>query len=482
MPTYKTPGVYFEEIPKFPPSIAAVETAIPAFIGFTEKADKNGDSLVKVPVRLTSLLEFEEIFGKANVKNFEVKVEQTKLESSGQIIETTPSFQTAPGEIPDKFLHYAMQMFFGNGGGPCYVISIGDYSTVFNKTLFTDVFAKLDGYDEPTLLVFLDACLGNDTDHADIVNAALAHCAKMQDRFAIIDVRNAVSGGTDDIADVTTNFRGKVVSNLKYGAAYFPYLKTSIPFYTDDEHVTVKTHKVNTLKTDKTTTAAKGQAHNKKLSHQDVKEKENVVYNAVKRFVSNATVTIPPSAAVAGVYARVDKSRGVWKAPANVSIRNVITPAIRITNDLNNELNIDATSGKSVNAIRSFTGKGTLVWGSRTLAGNDKENRYVPVRRFLNFAEESIKKAIGRLVFEPNDANTWTKVGSMVENFLILQWRDGALQGAKPEDAFFVTVGLNKTMSAQDILDGRMIVEIGLAIVHPAEFIVLRIVQMMPKS
>ena len=172
----------------------------------------------------------------------------------------------------------------------------------------------------------------------------------------------------------------------------------------------------------------------------------------------------------------------MWKAPANASLLNVIEPAIKITNDDNDGLNVDAGSGKSVNVIRAFTGKGTLVWGARTLAGNDNENRYVPVRRFLIFAEESIKKAIAAFVFEPNDGNTWIKVRSMIESFLTRQWRDGALAGAKADDAFYVSVGLNKTMTAQDILDGRMIVEVGLAIVRPAEFIILQFVQKLQES
>jgi phage tail sheath protein FI len=114
------------------------------------------------------------------------------------------------------------------------------------------------------------------------------------------------------------------------------------------------------------------------------------------------------------------------------------------------------------------------VWGARTLAGNDNEWRYINVRRFFNMAEESIKKATEQFVFDPNDANTWTKVRGMIENFLILQWRQGALAGAKPEDAFYVSVGLGQTMTALDILEGRMIVEIGLAAVRPAEFIILK--------
>ena len=127
-----------------------------------------------------------------------------------------------------------------------------------------------------------------------------------------------------------------------------------------------------------------------------------------------------------------------------------------------------------MNALRSFTGKGILVWGARTLAGNDNEWKYVPVRRFFNMVEESVEKATAQFVFEPNDANTWVKVRAMIENFLILQWRAGALAGAKPEQAFYVRVGLGETMTADDILNGIMNIEIGMAAVRPAEFIVLK--------
>lgn len=146
---------------------------------------------------------------------------------------------------------------------------------------------------------------------------------------------------------------------------------------------------------------------------------------------------------------------------------------VNITHEQQEDLNIH-TSGKSINAIRPFAGKGILVWGARTLAGNDNEWRYIPVRRFFNMAEESIKKATEQFVFEPNDKNTWVKVRAMIENFLTLQWRAGALSGAKPEQAFFVRVGLGETMTAQDILEGRMNIEIGMAVVRPAEFIILK--------
>jgi len=205
-----------------------------------------------------------------------------------------------------------------------------------------------------------------------------------------------------------------------------------------------------------------------------IEKSDSQTFNEIRAQLAKLYVKMPPSSAIAGVYARVDRDRGVWKAPANVGLNYVIRPSVKITNDMQDGLNVDAGSGKSINAIRSFTGKGTLVWGARTLAGNDNEWRYVSVRRFFNMVEESVKKATAQFVFEPNDANTWVKVRAMIENFLILQWRAGALAGAKPDDAFYVRVGLGQTMTAEDILNGYMHIEIGLAVVRPAEFIVLK--------
>lgn len=197
------------------------------------------------------------------------------------------------------------------------------------------------------------------------------------------------------------------------------------------------------------------------------------IYANIKRAIAAKGIVIPSSGAVVGVYAATDANRGVWKAPANVSLANVVRPTIKVDNQTQESLNVHPT-GKSINIIRSFTGKGVLIWGARTLAGNDNEWRYVPVRRLFNTAEESIKKATEFVVFEPNDANTWLRTRTMIENYLTGLWRQGALAGAKPSDAFFVNVGLGETMTSQDILEGRMIVEIGLAAVRPAEFIIIR--------
>lgn len=204
-------------------------------------------------------------------------------------------------------------------------------------------------------------------------------------------------------------------------------------------------------------------------------------FKAVQERIRKDMSLMPPSGAVAGVYANTDRSRGVWKAPANVSLRGVIAPAYKLTDQEQGSLNLHDT-GKSVNAIRAFTGKGILVWGARTLAGNDNEWRYVNVRRFFNYVEESTKKASEPFVFEANDANTWIRIRAMIENFLTLQWRQGALAGASTKEAFYVKVGLNETMTALDILEGRLIVEIGMAAVRPAEFIILRFSHKMQES
>lgn len=183
---------------------------------------------------------------------------------------------------------------------------------------------------------------------------------------------------------------------------------------------------------------------------------------------------ITPCAAIAGIYATTDANKGVWQAPANVSVSSVCAVKEIISDYEQEDMNVDATAGKSINAIRYFSGKGIIVWGARTLDGNSNEWRYVPVRRLFNYIEESVQKSTNWAVFQPNDANTWVKVRCQIENFLSNLWRDGALAGSTPDKAFYVRVGLDETMTAQDILEGKMIVEIGLAAVRPAEFIILK--------
>ena len=188
-----------------------------------------------------------------------------------------------------------------------------------------------------------------------------------------------------------------------------------------------------------------------------------------------------PSAAMAGVYARVDNSNGVWKAPANVSINGVVSTAVNMTNEEQEDLNVPL-NGKAVNAIRYFIGDGIKVWGARTLNGNSLDWRYINVRRTIIMLEESIKQACKAYVFENNTATTWLTMKNMIDNFLNGIWRRGGLAGQTPEDAYEVHVGLGDTMTAEDILEGYLRITVKVALIRPAEFIELTFQQLQQKS
>lgn len=474
---YNRPGVYIEEISTLPFSVAAVETAIPAFIGFTEQAvNASGEDLKMVPTRIKSMLEYRDLFGEGSEPNIVVEVTVADVISHAKV-------ETIAASTPDptRFKMYdALQAFFANGGGPCYIVSVGGYGVnnsngnVSNnfKAMGADptspgALSAIKKIDEVTLLVFPDAAVLTELRYYELMQQALTQCARLQDRFTLIDVKtNGPTALQNDPPKALRNSSTLGTQNLSYGAAYYPHIVSSFSYpYPSDE----------------TNIFLSGGSFGAKISLSAAKADSNLAPLLTHQFLaqlktvaSNVPVELPPSPFIAGVYAAVDNSRGVWKAPANVSIAGVkkLTQPI---DDVDQEtLNVDATSGKSINAIRKFTGRGNMVWGARTLAGNDNEWRYVSVRRFFIMAEESIKKATARFVFESNDANTWVKVRAMIENFLFNQWRAGALTGAKPTQAFFVKVGLGETMTAQDILEGRMIIEIGMAVVRPAEFIILR--------
>ncbi len=474
MEDFKTPGVYIREVPKFPPSVAQVETAIPAFIGYTQLVAFEGESLLNKPVRISSLAQYSEIFGGAyKVINSIFPLTNVGINPQGQITglgdwNTRQTFK----------MYQSLQMYFANGGGACYIVSVGDYfnAGAVRSISEIDIINGLNAVakeDEPTLLVFPDATGVTDiAKYHSILTAALTQCFDLKDRFTICDVQNA---GQANLAAAVGTFRNEIgVQNLNYGAVYHPYIKTIINFDYDETAITFvqaahefTNFKLNELKAGKNVAG-------KILTNTSL-------YEAIKKEISKQTLILPPSSTMAGVYASVDGTRGVWKSPANFSLNYTKELTIKIDEETQKDLNVH-TTGKSINALRFFGGKGNLVWGARTLAGNDNEWRYISVRRFFIMVEESVKKASEPMVFEPNDANTWVKVKGMIENFLFLQWRAGALAGMKPQHAYFVNVGLGITMTALDILEGRMIVEIGMAAVRPAEFIILRFSHKMQES
>jgi uncharacterized protein len=653
--TVKTPGVYIEEVPKFPPSIAQVETAIPAFIGYTARADEYGPGDLKnKAVKISSLLDYETYFGGA-----------PSLAITQVTVDALNNFKSA-NISQSLFMYDSLRMFFKNGGGDCYIVSVGLYTDPKAKGDFLDEgkgLKVIEKVDEPTLLIFPDnSLLTNDSDYYEVYQQALMQCEQLKDRFVVMDVKN------NDYKGET--FRSGIgINNLKYGAVYTPWLEVILPrqikysdfmnnsifpnrFQRDGVNVTLsdlgsgdltpRIEKLNDAVADNVkvstsittlqgssanvaarysalenalsvtpnpanleavmaflfdiarevdklagaTSAAVTNSNNLKLNYENtikslvtsyskiisyeveadaeltsaytvqhsisspthanwavapnphifttppaslnvmsgaddaamirsiiplLRTEFNFInsyfssaivktaalteqeadkglaivfpaYKAILDGIQNTKTILPPSGSVTGIYAFVDRTRGVWKAPANVSISGIIGPATTFNAGQLDALNIDVTAGKSINAIRAFTGKGTLVYGARTLAGNDNEWRYVSVRRLFNMVEESVKKATEQFVFEPNDANTWVKVKAMISNYLTVLWRQGALAGAKPEHAFYVACGLGATMTAQDILEGKLFVEIGMAAVRPAEFIILRFSHKMQES
>jgi uncharacterized protein len=179
---------------------------------------------------------------------------------------------------------------------------------------------------------------------------------------------------------------------------------------------------------------------------------------------------VPPSGHMAGVWARSDTERGVHKAPANEIVRGALSLELSLTKGEHDQLN-----PVGINCIRAFPGRGIRVWGARTLS-SDPAWRYLNVRRLFNYVEESILEGTQWVVFEPNDLDLWQRVRRTITAFLTRTWRDGALFGATPAEAFYVKC--DAETNPPEVIDaGQLVVEIGIAPVKPAEFVIFRIAQ-----
>lgn len=601
MPTaYKTPGVYLVEKDAFPGSVVEVATAVPAFIGYTEKTEYNKNSLINKPVRITSFAEYLSIFGGAPSVRYTYKKDNSN--DAKAVLSAKPAFR----------LYDSMRIFFQNGGTTCYICSVGGYTVEKEKPDPTDSTKKItvienneidqevlckgitpfEKEQEPTLMIIPDAVSLADADLcANVHTALLAHCNKMQNRFTILDVFEGFTERNLE-KDCVADFREKVgTMYLNYGASYYPWVKTNVvssnevsfaiiepekdakgqvtgtPYkqLADDLKISVLPEWLNlTVLTEddckdlfnadpsiaglptqdsifpielgkdyadvltklNAVTVPKEQTDKEKIEDeltnlcsclqklQDNKDYFNNNKDLIKIFdrLSSFDMTnddptdmhnqlmavcpayvemvsqmldelnlMAPSAAMAGVYARVDNSNGVWKAPANVSINGVVSTAVNMTNEEQEDLNVPL-NGKAVNAIRYFIGDGIKVWGARTLNGNSLDWRYINVRRTIIMLEESIKQACKAYVFENNTATTWLTMKNMIDNFLNGIWRRGGLAGQTPEDAYEVHVGLGDTMTAEDILEGYLRITVKVALIRPAEFIELTFQQLQQKS
>jgi uncharacterized protein len=298
----------------------------------------------------------------------------------------------------------------------------------------------------------------------------------LRNRIPILDIWGGYEA--NQVNQCIENFRNTLGTNsLNFGAAYYPWLHTTM---VGDAELD-KFGYGNFSDPMKLAQLLGQDVPDKTVADDMAWMKSHPLYKTILQALRDRLNLLPPSAAIAGIYTMVDNTRGVWKAPANVSVNGVVQPAVNLSHADQEDLNV-TPQGKSINALRAFVGEGVLVWGARTLDGNSQDWRYINVRRTMIMIEQSCRLAVKTFMFEPNVPATWVTVKGMIENFLINIWKRGGLMGAKPEEAFSVHVGLGETMTAQDILEGILRVTVLVACTRPAEFIEITFEQQMQKT
>ena len=474
------------------PYDVVVATAIPAFIGITEKAVNGSESLANKPWKITSMAEFNQYFGGAPLPVFNLSVaEPTETDAEEMLYCSEPEYGVSlKVAVPTNLytLYYNMVMFFANGGGTCYIVSVGTYDEgkQVDKDKVEVALDALEKVREVTMVVVPEAVNVKDNGCKDIQQLVIKHCGEMQNRFAIFDVQPKEANET--MSEQIEKFRDNIGENsLSYGAAYYPYLNTSVladkdidgtilywetapdltAFFGENSKIG---NYVNECFADMTD-VARNNVHSALLMNWEEYKK---AASKVKDYLN----LLPPSAAMAGIYTMVDNTRGVWVSPANVSINLVNS----LTEDINNIEYLMPTDGKAINAICTFQDEGVKVWGARILDGNSQDWRFVNERRTMIYIEESVKNIAKTYVFEPNVETTWLNMKSMIGSFLSSVWEQGGLVGAVPEDAFEVLIGLGKTMDQEDVDNGIIRITVKVAITLPADFIEITFEQQVQKS
>ncbi len=461
MVAYRNSGVRADEISSFQQSVVEVETALPAFVGYTSKAARrSSEDLRRIPTKINSMREFENLFGFPYENDIEMEV--TSNNNGGFTL-------TRFRESNLKYiLYYSVRIYFDNGGGSCYILSVDTYQNPPQVTLRKDdespQFGLLDGLyllsevKDISLVLIPEAVKLSRVEYSFLVQAALLQCHTLENRFAIFDLYN----GDCSCPDMNTNrdlFGNKY---LNCGSVYYPFVKTTISTFIGIDGSNVKI-----------------MFSGESIRMADIRKSNFQLYKFVRQELKNRYIVLPSCGAIAGTYVTTDKKRGVWKSPSNLNLAGVSEPVVRLENQSYDIQNSEAEMDRSINSIRTYSGKGKgpIVWGARTLANNDEndDGRFVSVRRFIIMVKESLRNSTSWAAFEPNDVTTWNRVCSMIENYLTLKWQDGALAGVNPQQAFYVSCELGTTMNTQDILAGKMNIEIGLAILKPSEFVVIKI-------
>lgn len=521
--TIKSPGVYINEVNGFGNAVVPVATAVPAFIGYTPQASYDGTSYTNVPRKISSFTEFQAIFCYPNpdppadpAQQYSPEyyfVQQDAQPTKGQYMMIGSDFYSIlPDPASIYYLYNSIKLFYDNGGGDAYIVSVGTYGPTSGKPIevgeqivnpnvqLNDLKSGLEllkNEQDPTMYICPEATLLTPDNNGSLMQAMLSQSQEMQTSVCIFDV---IGGDSPDLLDYPQDievFRESTGTNgLDYGAVYYPFVDTTIMQTSDIYYTNIfggDTKQLQDLLVGSTTDPNTQATINAIFANIETGKLTVSQYNSslivasgtystmIAKILESANI-LPPSGGMAGVITTVDNNIGPWKAPANVSMNSVSGVPINLSESQQGPLNVDAVSGKSVNVIRTFNGRGTLIWGARTLDGNSNDWRYLSVRRTMIYLEQSCKLAAQAYVFEPNTKNTWESVKAMISSFLTGAWNQGALQGAKASDAFSVECGLGSTMTAQDILLGFMNVTVKVAVVRPAEFIVITFQQQQATS
>lgn len=510
-----TPGVYIDELNPFPQNWMPVATAIPAFIGYTPKAEYQNKSYYNVAQKIASFVEFQAIYLVDNPP----PPADPRQQYSPQYYLVAQDHEPKLGEylviegtyysiVPDPntiyYLYNSVRLFYENGGGDAYIVAVGGYGAeshtpwgdpgvpIVNPNVkLADLesgLALLRNEIEPTLYICPEATLLSVTDNGTLMQGMLLQAQEMQTAICLFDVIGGAQPDPNSFMKDIQSFRDNVGSSgLMYGACYYPFINTAI-MQTQDINFTnlfggdtqqllpllspasdpnpAVVQLLNQIQQPPANPLTPSQLHSALLIASPHYQQ---IINAVLSLVN----TLPPSGGIAGVYTETDATSGVWVAPANKGILGALDLPIRLTDAQQSNLNTDAVSGKSINAIRYFNGQGILIWGARTLEGNSNDWRYITTRRTVTFIEQSIRQLARTYIREPNDANTWASIKAVITHFLTDLWSKGGLQGASSADAFQVSVGLGTTMTSDDMLNGVLRVIVSVAVVHPADFMVI---------
>lgn len=562
MTDLKTPGVYVTELSAFPAGMVGVATAIPVFIGYTEfAADARDEPLYGQAVQIASAAEYAQYFGGAapcawtvtqtssatpDFHAYAYDAASGGYHTFGYDVALAGSGTGAPGLFN---LYWQMQLYFAQGGGTCYVISVGSYwagqkllgaapypvpaDWGWGAIMAADLLAGIAVAGDqvgPTLLVVPEACQLDAAGYAQVTNAMLAQAGSLQDRLAILDLPGCLVAGTDEALTACQAALWTAIApqagNASWGASYGPALTTSLidqANFLFTALVGNDNSTVNAILTANAVAVANGSATSLAMMQSAIAAAFPVA-NAPKtndQALSNDASTYPPptgpstdalkawqqrlddlllaglpvyeeikaelvgklavqpvSGAIAGATVSNDANRGVWTAPADMVLNQVLGPLCLLTDAEQAPFNAPV-NGMAMNAIRSFPARGPVIWGARTLDGNSQDYRYVQVRRTLIYIEQSIRAALRAWMFEGNNATTWSSVIAQISNFLTGLWMQGGLMGDKASDAFNVQCGLGSTMTGEDVLNGQMVVAVTLQMIHPAEFIELTFRQTM---